>query len=473
MNSANQRFTLPREIRQIGEAVRDAGGRPVLVGGWVRDYLLGQPHGKDFDLEVFGLDPLKLKKLLTRFGPVHEVGRHFGVLKLITREADYDVSVPRRETKTGKGHKGFRVEPDPGMSFAEAARRRDFTINAMGYAFLEDDFLDPCGGEAHLRERMLRHVGPAFGEDPLRVMRAMQFAGRFALTIAPETLAICREQDLRELPRERMWEEFRKLLLRSPAPSRGLEYAEALGILKAFPELAKLAAAQKDGPAPWAATMATVDHAARLREGEGRDELALMLAALCLEFGRPAPPAPDGAAAAKARAPVERPVRKFLARLTNEAALVKAVVTLVREAPQPGLLFAGQTGRVDGGVRRLALRVSIPLLERLARARHYALNYALNDAPHPADAEREEYPAGAWLLERAEALGVLGGPPQPLLKGRHLQGEGFPSGPAMGILLKQAFELQLDGELASPEEALNWAREAARRKPADAAPGEP
>jgi len=437
---------LAPEARRIGEAIQAAGGRPLLVGGWVRDLLLGIPHSKDFDLEVFGLAPKTLRRCLTVFGPVHNVGRHFGVLKLATRHAEYDVSFPRREVKVGQGHKGFEVTPDPHMSFEEAASRRDFTINSMGYAFLERRLLDPFGGRTDLEAGCLRHVGPAFGEDPLRVLRAMQFAGRFAFRIAPETLDICRAQDLSELPRERMWDEFRKLLLQAPRPSEGFGYAEPLGVLPYFPELEALWRAPAPAGCertPWAATMAVLDQAAALRAGDPVRDLVLMLAALCHRFGLDAAAGPEG------------PARRFLLRLTNEERVIAAVETLLRELEQPEALHARRSEGGDGAVRRLALRVALPFLRTAALARHRAR--AGPDAP---------FAAGDWLEERARALGVWEQPPEPLLKGRHLLGMGVRPGPAMGELLAEAFERQLDGELTTREAALDWVR---RRLPASAA----
>ena len=168
MTAPKSEISLPAEVTRIGEALRAAGGRPVLVGCWVRDWLLGDVRSKDFDLEVFGLEPAKLRKVLAGFGPVHAVGRKFGVLKLSTPQAEYDIGVPRRESKIGKGHKGFWVEADPDMSFPDAAGRRDFTINAMGYAYLDQELLDPYEGRRDLEARVLRHVGPAFGQRPQR-----------------------------------------------------------------------------------------------------------------------------------------------------------------------------------------------------------------------------------------------------------------------------------------------------------------
>ena len=231
---------VPPELERIGQAIAQAGGRPVLVGGSVRNQLLGLKVDKDWDVEVFYLSLQALKKNLTPFGWVHSVGRSFGVLKLITQHHEYDFSIPRKERNIGKGHKAFWVDCDPSMDFSSAASRRDFSINAIGYAFLEGTLLDPHQGQVHLAQRLLQHVGPAFGEDPLRVLRGVQFAGRFGFDLAPSTLAVCRQQDLSTLPKERVWEEMRKLFLLARQPSKGLRYMNAAGVLPYFPELQAL-----------------------------------------------------------------------------------------------------------------------------------------------------------------------------------------------------------------------------------------
>ncbi|MDH4249310.1 MAG: polynucleotide adenylyltransferase, partial [Deltaproteobacteria bacterium] len=451
---SNPKINPPPEVLALGDAIKRAGGRPVLVGGWVRDALLGAGQGKDFDLEVFGLSLEQVRKVLKPFGVLHSVGRHFGVLKLITPWGEYDVSIPRRESNIGKGHKGFWVRADPDMSFEEAASRRDFTINSLGYDLVENRLLDPFQGEEHLKQGVLRHVGPAFGEDPLRVLRAMQFAGRFGLEIAADTLIICRQQDLNELPRERLWEEFRKLLLQSAQPSRGLIYAPELGLLPYFPELRVLheAPPPAEGPSVWTHTLATVDQAASLRTGEPGHDLTLMYAALCHGMEGVGSPG-SGAESATA----------FLSRLTNSTELLKAVPALLKELPQPQRLFAQRTtarsgvagvpaesgasrapGATDGEVRRLALRVPIPLLLEVDTARYRALEALRAHAATPT-----VYPAGEWLRAEALRLGVWEGPPKPLLMGRHLAEQGMNPGREMGVLLHSAFEAQLDGRITS------------------------
>ncbi|HEU5455376.1 MAG TPA: hypothetical protein VFU85_06790, partial [Nocardioides sp.] len=174
-------------IRRLSDAVVDSGGRAYLVGGAVRAMMMGLPT-RDYDVEVFGLSLNQLRLILGRFGPVNEVGRAFSVFKL----GNLDVSLPRRDSKTGAGHTGFTVESDPTMTIDEAARRRDFTVNAMSIDLRSGALIDPYGGAQDLDHQVLRAVDPeTFVEDPLRVLRAMQFASRLDFTIAPSTIQLC------------------------------------------------------------------------------------------------------------------------------------------------------------------------------------------------------------------------------------------------------------------------------------------
>ena len=216
---------LEQQARRVATAVREAGGRALCVGGFVRDRIIGRAS-KDLDVEVFGIPQDQLLPLLKSLGPstslgtsrVEPVGQAFPVYKL----GAIDVALPRRESKTGRGHKGFTVEGDPSMPFEEAARRRDFTINAIGWDPLTDEYLDPFGGRKDLALRVLRICDRVtFGDDSLRVLRALQFAARFDLTLDPETARICSAIALDDLPAERIWGEFEKLLLQAERPSIG------------------------------------------------------------------------------------------------------------------------------------------------------------------------------------------------------------------------------------------------------------
>src|SRR5829696_4439497 len=190
---------LPDRVLSLARAIHEAGGRALLVGGCVRDQLMGaQP--KDWDLEVYQLDPARLREILDQFGPVNVVGEAFTVYKL----GKYlDVSIPRRERKSGRGHKAFVIEGDPSMSLVEATRRRDFTINAILQDPLTGELIDPFNGRRDIEQRVLRAVSnETFAEDSLRVLRAAQFAARFNFAIEPETVELCRNIDLSDLPAE-------------------------------------------------------------------------------------------------------------------------------------------------------------------------------------------------------------------------------------------------------------------------------
>ena len=225
----------------IAKAVRDAGGRALVVGGWVRDHLRDPGHEPtNLDLEVFGVPAASLRALLDTFGRVEAVGESFQVYKI----GAIDVSLPRRDSKAGRGHRGFIVSGDPDMSIEEAARRRDFTVNALSWDPLTGEYFDPFDGRGDLLERrVLRVVDPeTFADDSLRVLRAVQFAARFEFTLDQATAALCRTIPLDDLPCERVWGEIERLLLQARRPSIGLALAMELGIVAAlFPELQALA----------------------------------------------------------------------------------------------------------------------------------------------------------------------------------------------------------------------------------------
>ena len=198
-------------IAKVAEIVRSAGGRALLVGGCVRDMLLGT-EPKDFDIECFGVAPKKLREALKREFELDLVGMSFGVIKL--SHYDIDIALPRRETKLGLGHRAFEMECDPGLTVREASARRDFTVNAIYRDPLTGEIIDPWNGRGDLERMRLRHVSEHFSEDPLRVLRGMQFIARFGLEPAPETIAVCRAMTNENLPPERLFEEWRKMLVK-------------------------------------------------------------------------------------------------------------------------------------------------------------------------------------------------------------------------------------------------------------------
>ena len=447
----------PPELKHIAKDIAKSNGRSILVGGAVRDHCMGCRISKDFDVEIFNITPEVLESILKNFGKIHTVGKSFSVLKLKTPSAEYDFSIPRRENKIGKGHLGFLVKPDSTMSYCDAASRRDFTVNSIGYDLLTKTFLDPFDGLRDIKRKILRHVGPAFSEDPLRVLRAMQFSARLEFEIAPETIKLCKTLNLAELSKERIFEEFRKLLLKAKHPSIGLEAAKTLGVLAYFPELTALIGVPQDPTwhpegDVWTHTMLVLDEAAGLRKGDEKKDLELMFGALCHDFGKPLTtkylrkrwrsPAHDVCGVA--------PTEKFLNRLTNDRVLIEQVKILVKEHLRPIQLFKERDRINLGTIRRLALRVRIPELVLLAKADYLGRTLTVE--------ERKKFDAGDWLLAEVKRMNVRDEAPRPLLMGRHLLAMGMSPGPKMGKVLHQAFEKQLNGELQTKGDAITWVK---------------
>ena len=446
----------PLELaHDIAAAARAAGGHALVVGGFVRDRLLGLTS-KDLDLEVFGLAPDALIALLARLGRVEPVGQSFPVFKI----GAVDVALPRRESKTGRGHKGFTVVGDPDMSFEEAVRRRDFTINAIGWDPLDDEYVDPCGGQTDLAHRVLKVVDPErFGDDSLRVLRAMQFAARFDLTLEPESADICRAIPLDDLPAERVWGEIEKLLLLARRPSIGLALALDLGVIaRLFPELLALVGCEQEPEwhpegDVWVHTLMVVDEARGAIDDLDRAQKAIvMLGAVCHDLGKPPTTRViDGRirSLGHEEAGVE-PATSLLDRLnvnSMDGVDVRGqVLGIVAHHLKPGAWHKSPTGVGDGAFRRLAAKVDMELLARVARADCRGRGGGFDCS------------AMDWFLERARRLGVEHEAPAPLVMGRHLLALGVAPGPRMGEILKAIYEQQLDGTVTTEEEGIAAAR---------------
>jgi tRNA nucleotidyltransferase (CCA-adding enzyme) len=448
-------------VRSIAEAAAAAGGRALVVGGWVRDRLRGFPS-KDVDIEVFGIPQEHLPALLAPIGRVEPVGQSFPVYKVVPPEGsagEIDVALPRRESKRGRGHKGFEVHGDPSMTVAEAARRRDFTINAISWDPLTGRYEDPFDGRGDLERRLLRAVDPkTFADDSLRALRAVQFAARFEFSLEPQTAALCRALSLDDLPAERIWGEIEKLLLNADRPSIGLQLALDLGIVRqVMRELVPLVGCEQEPEwhpegDVWIHTLMVVDKARELNADLDRARLmTVMLGALCHDLGKPSTTAlVDGRIRSldHEQAGVE-PTVALLDRLnihTFDGFDVRAqVVGLVAHHLKPGA-FRKAAYVSDGAFRRLAQKVDLELLARVARA---------DCLGRTGDFDCN---AMDWFLERARALGVEHHPPEPLLLGRHLLALGLAPGPRIGEILRLVYEKQLDGEVTTVEGGIEQAR---------------
>ena len=465
----------PEKILRLARAVAEAGGRALLVGGCVRDRLMGR-EVKDWDVEVYGVEPAQLRELLARFGRVNVVGEAFTVYKL---GQDVDVSIPRRERKTGRGHRGFYIEGDPSMSFEEAARRRDFTVNAILEDPLGGEIIDPYRGRADIDARLLRAVAPdTFVEDSLRVLRAAQFAARFGFDVEPATVELCRSIDLTDLPAERVWGELEKILLAAREPSVGLRWLDRLNVTpQLFPELDALKGVEQEKD--WhpegdvfVHTQLVCDRARELIDDlDYARRVTLMLAALCHDFGKPATTEfAEGRVRSRGHDEAgAAPTVAFLDRLklfTLDGYDVRAqTVALVREHLKPGEFYRARGEVSDGAFRRLARRCELELLYRLARADTLGRNAPWVPREKWFDSDAQE-----WFIGRARELSVEKGPPAQILLGRHLLEMGLRPSPLVGRIQRAVYELQLDGRVRTLEEAKEAARELLREQRDDGHP---
>lgn len=452
--------------------------RAFLVGGFVRDGLLGR-FTLDVDVEVHGVEAERLEALLVGlFGArLHTVGRSFGVFKVRADDGhELDVSIPRSDSKTGPGHKGFVVTGNPFLGLDEASRRRDFTVNTLAFDPLDGRVYDPWNGVADLGDRVLRAVDPGlFGDDPLRVWRGVQFVGRLSLSVAPSTFelmrAIVARGALSELPRERVTEELRKLLVDGERPSASLELARSLGILRAeFPELEAMAdCPQEEEWHPegdvWVHTKMVVDRAvevARRPEWEfgEAERLHVALGALLHDVGKPlattramrngivriVSPGHENAG--------EVPTRAVLSRLTFGEEAERAVLAIVKWHALPYHLHRSvEKGEMEerayaNAVRKLVKRIHpVPWRVLLAATEADFRGRTMPDVDGP-------YTAGERFTRTVLENAYDAEPVRPLVLGRDALALGVPPGPEVGRLVAAVEEARDRGEIGTREEGL-------------------
>lgn len=471
---------IPSLTLKIIDLLEQNGAKDVLiVGGFVRDKLLGL-SSKDVDIEVYGLSYTQIQKILAPHFHVDLVGQAFGVVKVGNT---VDVALPRRESKIGLGHKGFDVEAVHDLSPTEAFARRDFTINAIGMR-KDGSYYDPFDGVGDLKRKTLRATSPAFKDDPLRVLRGMQFASRFGFKMDPLTIQYCRDvyNEFPSLSGERIYEEWKKWALRGVYPELGLDVLYETGWINAFPELASLVGcAQNPEWHPegdvWTHTKAVCREASEASrnfkpELNEDERVILMFAALCHDFGKPATTYPDengrlrSLGHAEAGAPL---ARRFLERMKAPKRIVNAVEPLVSHHMASHDVDHAPSARA---IRRLARRLSpanIKLWALLCQSDAFGCGATHRYLATPLDAKEKNLPtlkseyqehkirfqSDLWL-DVARRLELAESEPQPIIQGRDLLALGLKPGPHVGKLLKEVFEEQLDGKFSTHEEGLNW-----------------
>lgn len=453
---------LPTIIYTISDILQEYNARAIVVGGSVRDHILHK-HVKDYDIEVYGLNSMdELEQILSKFGTVNQVGKSFGVVKFTHDGEEYDFSFPRIEHKVGHGHRGFKIDIDGSLDFPTASRRRDLTMNALGFDVIDGAFVDPYGGIEDINNGIIRHIDDVtFIEDPLRIYRVVQFAARFEFDIDDATKKLCKTMIsggmLEELPKERIFEEFKKLLLRSSKPSVGFELMQELGVLKYFPELADIVDVPQspkwhpEGDV-WTHTMLCIDMMSKELSSckySEKDYLKFMFAILCHDFGKATHTAieEDGRirSIGHEKAGVE-PARKFLYRLMNEHDFIESVLPLVEHHLKPSQFY--RNNAKSKAIRKLATKVNIEELVLVARADF--LGRTTDESMSGV------YEAGDWMLSIAKDLKVHNRPLDRLLKGRDLIDLGLEPSKKFRDILESVYDKQLDGSLNSKKEALEY-----------------
>ncbi len=462
-NDLHSNAEIYKKVLEISEAIKDAGGRALLVGGSVRDVYFGKIP-KDYDLEIYGLESEKVEEIVSKFGKINDVGKSYGVLKVSFGQGiDIDVSLPRKDSKVQEGHKGFHTNTNPYLSIEEASKRRDFTMNALAADPLNCELFDFFGGLQDIKDKRLRITDKErFVEDPLRALRAFQFIGRFGLKLEEEDFKIIKElaPQVKLEPEDRIREEWKKLLTKSEHPSIGLSAGMALGILQEihpqFPPLAETPQEPEWHPEgnAWIHTLMSVDWASELCDSVNLDEnkkFTIILATLCHDLGKPeTTELKDGRYISHGHEPAgEKPTREFLKSLNADNETTDKVIKLVVNHLAPSMLYISKEIKkepvTDGAVRKLAKRIfpaTIQELVLVAMADHMGRG-PFTDPKFPEQLLLPDgYPAGPWLLKWARELSVEQSKPENVIMGKDLLNIGFKPGMEFGKIIELSNQLR-------------------------------
>ncbi|MBU2509079.1 MAG: HD domain-containing protein [Patescibacteria group bacterium] len=456
---------------------KDTVPRAFIVGGFVRDALLNM-ESKDVDVEVYGLSAEALENLLKDLYPGHlnVVGRAFGVLKVdLGNGQDMDVALPRRESKAGPGHKGFKIQGDPCLGVKEAMRRRDFTINAMAIDPLTGELTDPFNGAKDLKDKTLCVVDAStFVDDPLRIYRALQLTARFKLSVEKKTMELMRfmikRGDLSELSKERVTDELKKLLLKSEKPSVGFELARELGIIKKYyPELQALIGTEQEKEwhaegDVWMHTMMVVDAGEKIIHNpkhsfSEQEKLQIMLGCVCHDLGKPpTTKVIDGRIRSLGHSDVGLDITKeLLSRLSFSGAVEQAVLIVVKYHLALNMIFRNkERGQLNNDQYVNAVRKIIKRIHPTSW--HVLLAVAEADSRGRVfpGAQSELFATGE-LFERTVLENRLDKEPtRPLVQGRDLMKLGVKPGARMGELIRSIESLRDKGKIKTRVEALKY-----------------
>ena len=405
-------FDYPKYLDKIFDKLNKNNIRSIIVGGYIRDKFLNL-NSKDIDIELFGVSTYdELKRILQEFGEVNTVGKSFGVCKLSLKTLDLDFTLPRRDNKIAAGHCGFEIIIETTIDFKTASSRRDFTMNAIGYDLIEKKLLDPFNGQEDIKNKILRAVNiDTFSEDPLRVLRAVGFASRFNFRLDNSLFLLCKNMCeknlLAELPKERIYTELEKILLKSNKPSSAFLLLKELNALVYFTPLDSL------NNNDFSNVLDALDTMARLKTKSKKTNMQLMLSVLCYKF-------------------TKKDRHIFISNLTNDKKTFNKIDILL------DTLFC--TVYTDSDILRLATKVNIEYFLLFSQAIHKEIDEDVF----------------IKLKQRAIDLKVLHQKSKAYLQGKDILALGLEPSKEFSILLNHAYEAQINLEINSKDEALQW-----------------
>lgn len=404
-------ITYPQSLNTIFNKLYKHNIQPVIVGGYIRDALLGIPSN-DIDIELYGIDSLqKIEKILQEFGKLNSVGKSFGVCKLLYKNLDLDFSLPRKDNKIASGHQGFQITIDTHLDFKTAASRRDFTINAIGYDVKNRKILDPYHGREDLEKKILKAVdNEKFQEDPLRVLRAIVFATRFTMTLEDSLLFTCKEmirkKILEELPKERIFQELKKLLIKSKNPSKGFYLLKELGGFSFFKEFNNL------NDNEYRDILNALDRLKKLNIADEKESIILAFAVITSKFSN-------------------KLTENFLHRISNEKKFIEKILQL-------HTITFHLENFDEYDIYKLAKKIDIEFYS------HYL---------HVTSNKKEKID---YLLTKAKELHVLHHPLPALIQGKDLIRLGLKPSKRFTIILEQTYEAQMKNRFKNKSAAIEW-----------------
>jgi len=407
----------PDKINKIFNTLNKHSIKSIIVGGYVRDQLLNI-NSKDMDIELYDISSFEyLENILKIFGDINTVGKSFGVCKLKYDAYDLDFSLPRRDSKVAKGYTGFEVQIDSKLDFKTASTRRDFTINAIGYDVINKKILDPHNGLRDLEIKILRAVdNKTFTQDPLRILRAVQLSARLEFSLDKKLFLLCqdivKQNILEELPKERIYEEIKKLLLKSKKPSIGFKLLKSLNALRYFKPLDKI------DKKNWLDFLNNIDKVNKIAGFDTKTKEILSLATICKIFSI-------------------NDTKMFILNLTNDKEILSRILNLLETLPE--LEKINNDLKNDYLIYKLATKVNIKEVLVLSE-----VFFGFSDN----------------IRKKAKDLNIFTIKMPALIQGKDLISLGLKPSKEFSAILETAYEAQMHKKFNSHAQAINWLKTA-------------